>query len=135
MIVINTSGSSYKFNGKTYQCPIELSIALFAGRWKPTIIYKLLDGKKRYGELKKLIEGINHKVLAEQLRDLEANGIITRRVFPTNPPKVEYELTPLGEGLRPAIDHLQQWGLQFQAEHSKTEPATNGCPELAQEQK
>ncbi|WP_337912606.1 helix-turn-helix domain-containing protein [Paenibacillus arenosi] len=135
MFLIETPSPFYEFNGKTYQCPIELSIALFAGRWKPTIIYKLLDGKKRYGELKKLIEGINHKVLAEQLRDLEASGIIARHVFPTNPPKVEYELTPLGEGLRPAIDHLQQWGLQFQAEHSKTKPVANHCPELAQEQK
>jgi DNA-binding HxlR family transcriptional regulator len=104
----------YELNGKNYQCPIELSVSLFSGKWKTTILCKLLDGKKRYGELKNLIENINHKMLAEQLRDLEKAGIIKRHVYPVVPPKVEYELTALGEGLRPAIEHLQQWGKQFQ---------------------
>ena len=61
-----------------------------------------------------MIENINHKMLAEQLRDLEKAGIIKRHVYPVVPPKVEYELTALGEGLRPAIEYLQQWGKQFQ---------------------
>lgn len=103
----------YEINGKTYQCPIELSVSLFAGKWKTTILCKLLSGKKRYGELKKLIAGIHHKMLAEQLRELESAGIIERRVYPVVPPMVEYELTALGEGLRPAIEVLQQWGEQF----------------------
>lgn len=108
-----TSEPMYELNGKKFQCPIELSVSLFAGRWKTTILCKLLNGKKRYGELKKLIEGVNHKMLAEQLRDLEESGIIKRHVYPVVPPKVEYELTDLGEGLRPAIEYLQQWGEQF----------------------
>lgn len=110
---MTVSEAIYELNGKKYQCPIELSVSLFAGRWKTTILCKLLDGKKRYGELKKLIVGINHKMLTEQLRDLEDAGIIKRYVYPVVPPKVEYELTPLGEGLKPAIEHLQQWGKQF----------------------
>ncbi|WP_107838867.1 winged helix-turn-helix transcriptional regulator [Metasolibacillus meyeri] len=103
----------YEFNGKRYQCPIELSIALLAGKWKTTIICKLMDGTKRYGELKKLISGVNHKMLAEQLRELEEVGIVKRTVYPEVPPKVEYELTPLGETLKPAIQYLQTWGAQF----------------------
>jgi DNA-binding HxlR family transcriptional regulator len=111
---MSVSEAMYELNGKKYQCPIELSVSLFAGRWKTTILCKLLDGKKRYGELKKLIDGITHKMLVEQLRDLEEAGIIKRHVYPVVPPKVEYELTALGEGLKPAIEHLQQWGKQFQ---------------------
>ncbi|WP_372630292.1 winged helix-turn-helix transcriptional regulator [Cohnella sp.] len=104
----------YEFNGKQYQCPIELAVSLFSGKWKTTIICKLMEGKKRYGELKKLIVGINHKMLAEQLRELEDAGIISREVYPVVPPKVEYALTELGEQLKPAIQLLQQWGRQFQ---------------------
>lgn len=120
----------YELNGKKYQCPIELSVSLFAGRWKTTILCKLLDGKKRYGELKKLIVGINHKMLAEQLRDLEDAGIIKRYVYPVVPPKVEYELTALGEGLKPAIEHLQQWGKQFRLTNDEARSVAEETKEL-----
>jgi DNA-binding HxlR family transcriptional regulator len=113
---LEASNARYELNGKNFQCPIELSVSVIAGRWKPSILFKLLDGKKRYGELKKLIEGINHKMLAEQLRDLEEAGLISRHVYPVVPPKVEYELTALGEGLRTAIISLMQWGEQFRLE-------------------
>nr|WP_238192195.1 helix-turn-helix domain-containing protein [Paenibacillus sp. L3-i20] len=93
---------------------MELSVAAFSGKWKITILCILLNGKKRYGELKKLIDGVNHKMLAEQLRELEEVGIIKREVFPVVPPKVEYELTELGEGLRSAIYLLREWGTQFE---------------------
>ncbi|WP_078410093.1 winged helix-turn-helix transcriptional regulator [Priestia abyssalis] len=115
----------YELNGKNYQCPIELSVSLFSGKWKTTILCKLLDGKKRYGELKNLIENINHKMLAEQLRELEKAGIIKRHVYPVVPPKVEYELTALGEGLRPAIEYLQQWGKQFQLPDEEAQSMAN----------
>ncbi|OXS53670.1 MarR family transcriptional regulator [Cohnella sp. CIP 111063] len=113
----------YEFNGKQYQCPIELAVSLFSGKWKTTIICKLMEGKKRYGELKKLIVGINHKMLAEQLRELEDAGIISREVYPVVPPKVEYALTELGDQLKPAIQLLQQWGRQFQIPVSVDSPS------------
>ncbi|MDQ0899441.1 helix-turn-helix domain-containing protein [Paenibacillus sp. V4I7] len=106
----------YELNGKQFYCPIELSVSILAGRWKSTIICELLQGKKRYGELKKNILNINHKMLAEQLRELESAGIIQRYVYPVVPPKVEYELTALGEGLRPAVEHLRQWGMHFKSD-------------------
>jgi DNA-binding HxlR family transcriptional regulator len=105
----------YEINGKQFKCPIEISVSVLAGRWKSSIICKLLEGKKRYGELKKIIVGINHKMLAEQLRELEESGIIKRYVYPVIPPKVEYELTALGEELRPAIEYLEQWGRNFRS--------------------
>lgn len=105
----------YELNGKTFQCPIELSVWILSGRWKASILCQLFHGKKRYGELKKNIEGINHKMLAEQLRELEKAGVIDRQVYPEVPPKVEYQLTALGEELRPAIQHLYDWGRHFQS--------------------
>ncbi|MED1780851.1 helix-turn-helix domain-containing protein [Brevibacillus fortis] len=104
----------YLLNGKEYPCPIELAVSVFAGRWKISIICQLLQGKKRYGELKKNITGVNHKMLAEQLRELEEAGIVKREVYPVVPPKVEYELTELGKGLGPVIDYLREWGEHFQ---------------------
>ncbi|MFG0214771.1 winged helix-turn-helix transcriptional regulator [Brevibacillus porteri] len=106
----------YLLNGKEYPCPIELAVSVFAGRWKISIICQLLRGKKRYGELKKNIIGVNHKMLAEQLRELEEAGIVKREVYPVVPPKVEYELTELGQGLGPVIDYLREWGAHFQTD-------------------
>nr|WP_154959547.1 helix-turn-helix domain-containing protein [Paenibacillus xylanexedens] len=122
------SAIQYEFNGKQYQCPIELSVSLFSGKWKTTIICKLMDGTKRYGELKKLIDGINHKMLAEQLRELEQAGIVNRKVYPVVPPKVEYTLTELGEQLTPAVRLLQQWGSQFATELPLESPAPISVP-------
>ncbi|WP_054974660.1 helix-turn-helix domain-containing protein [Paenibacillus sp. A3] len=128
---MRTHDVMYELNGKKYPCPIELSVSLFSGRWKTTIICQLLEGKKRYGELKKNIAGINHKMLAEQLRDLEEAGIVHRQVYPVIPPKVEYELTPLGEGLRPVVDYLQQWGMNFQTgAPKKSQPASRPDQEI-----
>ncbi|TYR78657.1 helix-turn-helix transcriptional regulator [Priestia megaterium] len=108
----------YEMNGKQFQCPIELSVSIFAGKWKTTIICELLEEKKRYGELKRNIVGITHKMLAQQLRELEEAGIIHRQVYPVTPPKVEYTLTELGEGLRPIVQHLQEWGMYFESSTS-----------------
>lgn len=105
----------YEVGGKQYQCPIELSISIVGGKWKTSIICKLLEGKQRYGELKASIHGITHKMLAEQLKELEMAGVVHRCAYPVVPPKVEYELTEIGERLRPIIIQLQEWGTAFQA--------------------
>ncbi|WP_253907597.1 helix-turn-helix domain-containing protein [Bacillus sp. WMMC1349] len=111
----------YEMNGKQFQCPIELSVSIFSGKWKTTIVCELLEGKKRYGKLHKNIVGITHKMLAQQLRELEEAGIVHRQVYPATPPKVEYKLTVLGEGLRPIVEYLQEWGKHFEFSMS-TEP-------------
>lgn len=129
-MVMESYESLYELNGKQFYCPIELSVSILAGRWKSTIICELLQGKKRYGELKKNIVNINHKMLAEQLRELESAGIIQRYVYPVVPPKVEYELTALGEGLRPAVELLRQWGMYFKSDPDDSQAVVKDVKEV-----
>jgi DNA-binding HxlR family transcriptional regulator len=89
------------------------ALALLEGRWKLVILFHLFDGKvQRYSDLEKLIPDISQKMLAQQLRKLEADGIVTRTVYPTVPPKVEYRLTDWGQALCPALDALLYWAEQ-----------------------
>lgn len=94
-------------------CPVETTLSLIGNKWKILIIRDLLSGTKRYNELTKSITEVSSKVLTEQLRDLENNGIIKRKVYPEVPPKVEYSLTELGETLRPILESMQEWGIEF----------------------
>lgn len=91
-------------------CSIELAVNLIGEKWKFLIIRDLMDGKKRFSELKRKIETISQKVLTQNLRSLEENGLLTRTVYPEVPPKVEYELTKLGYSLKIVIDALKTWG-------------------------
>jgi len=85
---------------------------VIGGKWKSVIIYHLLDGKKRFNELKKLNLGITQRMLTLQLRELEADGIVHREVYPVVPPKVEYSLTDFGRSLEPIILLMREWGTQ-----------------------
>ena len=91
-------------------CPVETTLTLIGDKWKVLILRDLMGGTKRFGELKKSLGGVSQKVLTAQLRDMEASGIINRKVYAEVPPKVEYSLTGLGESLRPVIDVLRTWG-------------------------
>ena len=91
-------------------CPVEATLDVIGGKWKGVIIYHLLDGKKRFGELRKIVPGVTQRVLTKQLRELEDSGVLQRKVYPVVPPKVEYSLTPLGASLRPVVRLLEDWG-------------------------
>ena len=94
-------------------CPVETALAVIGGRWKAQILWNLLyDGPRRYGQLRRTVQGVTEKVLIRQLRELESDGVIARRVFDSVPPAVEYALTPLGESLRPVIESMLAWSLQ-----------------------
>ena len=108
---------SYSFNGRSYECPVELSLSVLQGKWKILILWHLSDSTLRYGEIRKALPKITHKMLSQQLKELEADGIVHREVFPVVPPKVEYSLTKLGKTLAPALESLQLWGLGFQQTH------------------
>lgn len=95
------------------QCPVELSIRVIGGKWKPVILWHLRDQKKRFGELRREIKGITVKMLAQQLRELEQDGIIDRKVFYEVPPRVEYSLTQMGRDLDPVLFELAKWGQMF----------------------
>lgn len=96
-------------------CPVETTLMLIGDKWKVLIIRDLISGTKRFGELKKSVSGISQKVLTSNLRDMEENGLLTRKVFPEVPPRVEYTLTDLGHSMRPILDAMAEWGTTFKA--------------------
>jgi DNA-binding HxlR family transcriptional regulator len=85
-------------------------LAVIGGRWKVLILYHLFDGVKRFSELERALPGVTQKMLTQQLRELERDGVVRRTVYPQVPPKVEYALTPLGETLKPVVKAMCQWG-------------------------
>lgn len=93
-------------------CPVVRTMTIIGGRWKPVILYCLMGGKLRYGQLAAFMPSISRKVLADQLRELEAHGLVRREEFKELPPRVEYTLTPLGESLMPVINAMCAWGQQ-----------------------
>lgn len=95
-------------------CPVETTLTLISDRWKVLIIRDLLEGTKRFGELKKSIGSISQKVLTSNLRSMEAAGLLTRRVYAEVPPRVEYTLTETGYSLKPVLDAMMEWGRAYQ---------------------
>ena len=95
-------------------CPVETTLTLISDRWKILIIRDLMAGTQRFGELKKSLGTISQKVLTANLRQMEADGLVTRTVYAEVPPRVEYALTALGQSLSPVIDAMQEWGTGYQ---------------------
>jgi DNA-binding HxlR family transcriptional regulator len=94
-------------------CAVETTIKVIGGRWKVLILRELFVGVKRFAELRRSLPTITQKMLTQQLRELENDGIIHREVFAQIPPKVEYSLTPLGVTLKPVLDTMHQWGINY----------------------
>ena len=94
-------------------CPVATTVALIGSKWKLLIMRNLLARPWRFNELKKDLEGISQKVLTDSLRSMEADGIITRTVYPEVPPRVEYALSDLGESMRPIIKAMEIWGTDY----------------------
>lgn len=95
-------------------CPVATTVALIGSKWKLLILRNLLSRPWRFNELKRDLEGVSQKVLTDSLRSLEEGGIVTRTVYPEVPPRVEYALSDLGESMRPIIDVMRRWGLEYQ---------------------
>lgn len=94
-------------------CAVESTIEVIGGRWKVLILRELFQGVKRFGQLHRALQGITQKMLTQQLREMERDGLIHREVYLQVPPKVEYSLTPLGESLKPIIAVMHEWGTRF----------------------
>lgn len=103
-------------------CPVETTLLLISDKWKVLVVRDLLDGTKRFNELKKSM-GVSQKVLTDTLRSMEADGLLTRQAFAEVPPRVEYTLTPLGLSLQPVLNALADWGFQYKALVAKAQPA------------
>lgn len=102
-----------------FNCPVETTLSLISNRWKVLILRDLMAEKKRFGELKNSIGSISQKVLTTNLRDMEEHGLLTRKVYPEVPPRVEYELTATGYSLQPVLDSLSAWGTNYQQQYQK----------------
>lgn len=93
-------------------CPVEATVDVIGGRWKGVILFHLIPGKKRFGEIRKILPQVTQRVLTQQLRELERDGVVHREVYAQVPPKVEYSLTALGKTLGPLILSMSAWGNQ-----------------------
>ncbi|MBV1757473.1 MAG: helix-turn-helix transcriptional regulator [Dethiosulfatibacter sp.] len=98
---------------KIYRCPLELSMDLIGGKWKCVILWHLRNYHLRFSQLKRIMPGITPKMLTQQLRDLEENGLVHREVYAVIPPKVEYSLTEDGKTFLPVLNSMYKWGRSY----------------------
>lgn len=103
----------FDFEGEKYENPVELALHVIGGKWKMPILWRLRDRVWRYGELRRDLKRISHKMLTQELRQLEHASLLTRKVHPVVPPHVEYKITSLGLTAIPAIETLRAWGALY----------------------
>ncbi|GJM59198.1 helix-turn-helix domain-containing protein [uncultured Dubosiella sp.] len=96
-------------------CPVETTLMLIGNKWKVLILRDLMEGTRRFGQLKKSVGNVNQKVLTAQLRSMEQDELLTRKVYAEVPPRVEYTLTVRGRSLKPILDAMQHWGEEYQS--------------------
>ena len=102
-------------------CPVEMTLQLMGNRWKVLIIRDLLDGTRRFGELRKSVGSITQKVLTQNLRDMEEYGLVIRKVYAEVPPRVDYTLTETGYSLKPILDSMVEWGTSYKVKLNSDE--------------
>jgi DNA-binding HxlR family transcriptional regulator len=112
----------FEFEGRVYQNPVELAQDVIGGKWKMPILWRLARRTWRYNELRRELPRISHKMLTQQLRELERDGLLTRTVHPVVPPHVDYDITPLGRTAVPAIEALRDWGVVFRRRRASSGP-------------
>ena len=117
-----------------YRCHFELTLQLIGGKWKLLVIYFLsLQKVIRFGQLRRTLPEISERMLVRQLRELEDDGLVSRKVYGTVPPRVDYALTPLGESLVPIMESLKAWGNMYELSRAQNESSTDAshAPELS----
>lgn len=101
--------------GKSYNCFFELTMTVFSGKWKAIILYHIAESEVlRFSEIRRGMNGITERMLAKQLRELEADGVVSRHIYNQIPPKVEYRLTDIGKKLIPILNMMKDWGLEYE---------------------
>ncbi len=115
-----------QFRNTHYQCSMELTLALIGGKWKSLILWRLGDNTLRFSELKKSLPQVTQKMLTQQLRELEEDGLVHRHVYTQVPPRVEYSLTQAGKSILPILNTMCEWGLQYITSFSK-ENTNDSC--------
>ena len=115
-----------KYNWKT-GCDVEATLSVIGGRWKPVLVCHLLGGRKRFGELCRLTPNATQRMITLQLRELEADGVISRHVYAEVPPRVEYEVTEFGRSLEKILELMQAWGRDFKQRRLAEEEEAAAC--------
>lgn len=108
-----SNGRKRRGDDRRSNCAVEASLGVIGGRWKGVVLYWLLHGKLRFGELRRRLPNCTERMLTVQLRELEEDGLVTRTVFAEVPPRVEYELTAFGRSLEPILMALREWGERY----------------------
>ncbi|MGL5540355.1 MAG: winged helix-turn-helix transcriptional regulator [Erysipelotrichaceae bacterium] len=123
---MTSSCNTFKFKNNSYSCTFEITLNLIGGKWKTLLLWHLgTKGTLRFHELKTLLPNITQKMLTQQLRELEADELIVRKVYAQVPPKVEYSLTPLGESLMPILQTLCDWGEVYYEQNATVSSSTS----------
>jgi DNA-binding HxlR family transcriptional regulator len=104
------------------RCPVTVALTVIGGKWKPVILFQLREGPLRFGALRRVVPGVTQKMLTQQLRELERDGILDRKVHIVVPPKVEYSLTAYGKTLRPLLAAMCAWGQKHRARKKRVAP-------------
>jgi DNA-binding HxlR family transcriptional regulator len=100
-------------------CPVEITLSLLGNKWKVLILRELFTGTKRFGELSRGVPGISQKMLTQQLRQMEEDNLIQRKIYAEVPPRVEYSLTEIGRSLSPILDAMHKWGAKYRMLNGK----------------
>ncbi len=100
-------------------CPVEITLALLGNKWKVLILRELFKGTRRFGELSRGVPNISQKMLTQQLRQMEQDSLVSRKIYPEVPPRVEYSLTDIGTSLRPILDSMHKWGAKYMMQNGK----------------
>lgn len=101
-----------EWKGKSFRCPVEVTFDLVGGKWKCLILWHLHLGKMRFKELERIVSGVSQKMLTQQLKEMERDELLVKTVYPEVPPRVEYELTPLGHSLFPILEAMHGWAVE-----------------------
>ena len=118
-MIIDGKQYEIRLNSKTYHCALDVTMEYIGGKWKTVVLWYLIKGKKRFGELNKLIPDITEKMLSIQLKQLEGMGLVNREVFPEVPLRVEYSLTTDGKSLVPVLEEIARWGRNYEGRKGK----------------
>lgn len=110
---MNDENCSLNYNGTTYKCSIALALSIIGGKWKPLILWHLKNKTLRFSELKRTLAPVTQKMLTQQLRELESDGLVHRHIYTQIPPKVEYSLTEEGRTVLPILEMISKWGADY----------------------
>lgn len=108
-----------EYKGKKYSCNVEVTIDLIGGKWKPVILWHLMHNKKRFNEMRRMIPQITTKMLTQQLKELEEDGLVDRKIFAEIPPKVEYSITEAGLSVKSVLEAMCKWGRAYRTKNDE----------------